>query len=302
MEVCKYQNCEVTDLIMKYLEPLMQLLSVNITDYNMKLKTTKCLNTAIMLTYLLGGSLKVKDTEVCLVDNINKRYEKKKNKLEFKLKVFNDLKKDLSSKNIKKRYFYYILMTNNDMEKSKLVPNNSSDTAFFPGHVFIIDKFPYCTDSNVQYKIYQSYINQYDLKGHYRRNKNTMKLENNDINMILNGIHNIVSNKVWNKNAVEFWKKLTFVDTDNLLNYKTNKINLCYSKIRIDHCYVKLQKYIYNSILQIDDDIKLNKLDKFNIKQDESEFKVKQLSIYQLRNELNKLNDELINKINMYGN
>ena len=87
---------------MKYLEPLMQLLSVNITDYNMKLKTTKCLNTAIMLTYLLGGSLKVKDTEVCLVDNINKRYEKKKNKLEFKLKVFNDLKKDLSSKNIKK--------------------------------------------------------------------------------------------------------------------------------------------------------------------------------------------------------
>ena len=72
MEVCKYQNCEVTDLIMKYLEPLMQLLSVNITDYNMKLKTTKCLNTAIMLTYLLGGSLKVKDTEVCLVDNINK--------------------------------------------------------------------------------------------------------------------------------------------------------------------------------------------------------------------------------------
>ena len=76
----------------------------------MKLKTTKCLNTAIMLTYLLGGSLKVKDTEICLVDNINKRYEKKKNKLEFKLKVFNDLKKDLSNKNIKKRYFYYILM------------------------------------------------------------------------------------------------------------------------------------------------------------------------------------------------
>ena len=48
-----------------------------------------------------------------------------------------------------------ILMTNNDMEKSKLVSNNSSDTEFFPGHVFIIDKFPYCTDSNVQYKIYQ---------------------------------------------------------------------------------------------------------------------------------------------------
>jgi hypothetical protein len=303
MEVCKYQNCEVTDLIMKYLEPLMQLLSVNITDYNMKLKTTKCLNTAIMLTYLLGGYSKLKETEYCLVENINNRYQIKEDKLKYKLDVFDKLKKDLERKNIKKRYFYYILMTNNEMQKSKLVSNSNQDTAFFPGHVFIIDKYPYCTKSSVQYKIYQSYINQYDLKGHYRRNKNTMKLENNNVDFLLNGIHNIVSNEVWNDNAVEFWKKLTFVDTKKLINYKTNKINLCYSKIRIDHCYKTLQTYIKNSIYQIENDIKSNNLNKYNVIQDDyNTFKVKQLSIYGLKDELNKLYRDLTEKLNIYGN
>ena len=40
-----------------------------------------------------------------------------------------------------------------------------------------------------------------------------------------------------NPNSHKFWNEFTFVDTTNLLKYKTNKINLCYSKIRIDYCY-----------------------------------------------------------------
>ena len=31
-----------------------------------------------------------------------------------------------------------------------------------------------------------------------------MKVQNNDINFVLNGIFNIVSNPVWNKEAIKF--------------------------------------------------------------------------------------------------
>ena len=60
MDVCKYANCDVTNIIMKYLEPLMQICSATMTDYNMQMRTTKCLNTAVMLTNILGGSDKLK--------------------------------------------------------------------------------------------------------------------------------------------------------------------------------------------------------------------------------------------------
>ena len=42
-------------------------------------------------------------------------------------------------KNIKKKWFYYILLTHTDM-KNGINPTNK-DTEFFPGHVFIVDKY-----------------------------------------------------------------------------------------------------------------------------------------------------------------
>ena len=81
MDICNYYDCKVTDIIMKYLVALMQFLSVDMKDYNMMLKTTKCLNTAVMLVFLLGGSEQLETAEFCDSYKINKRYKKKKNKL-----------------------------------------------------------------------------------------------------------------------------------------------------------------------------------------------------------------------------
>ena len=305
MKVCQYKECEVTSLVMKYLEPLMQLLSGTMKDYNMQMRTTKCLNTAVMLTYILGGSDKLKKVEYCEVSKINNRYETKPNKLQYKLSTFNKLKSDLSKKNIRKRYFYYILMTNNNMSRSNVVPKEADKSQFFPGHVFIIDKFPVCGKEKREpkYNIYQSYINQYDLKGHYKRNKNSMNLKDNDVNYLLDGIYNIISNPVWNPNAVNFWNKLTFVDTDNLVNYKTNKINLCYSKIRIDYCYKQFRNFIKMHKDELEADIKNNlNLNKYQIKDlnTSNTFYVKQLTPTNLLNELNNLYSELGDKIKMY--
>jgi len=310
MKVCQYQDCEVTNLVMKYLEPLMQLLSGTMKDYNMQMKTTKCLNTAVMLTYILGGSDKLKQVEYCEVSTINKRYERKKNKLEHTKEIFNKLKSDLSKKNIKKRYFYYILMTNNNMSRSKLLPNTASSEEFFPGHVFIIDKFPTCNNNKnnknkPKYNIYQSYINQYDLKGHFKKNKNSMNLKNNNVDFLLSGIKNIIENPVWNEEAINFWNEFTFVDTKQLLKYKTDKINLCYSKIRIDYCYKELYKFIYKHIIELKKNIVSNNLSKLrkykssNINYDDK-FYIEELSPENLLSKLNELYLELGERIKLY--
>jgi len=300
LNICKYENCDVTNIIMKYLEPLMQLCSAIMTDYNMQMKTTKCLNTAVMLTNILGGSKKLKTVEYCEVSKINSRYEKKKNKLQHKLNIFNELKKDLTKKNTKKRYFYYILMTNNYMEKSDLINNSLENTQHFPGHVFIIDKFPSCNNNQSKYNIYQSYINQYDLKGHYKKNKNSMNLKNNDISFVLDGILNIISNPVWNNDAIKFWDDFTFVNTNNLLNYKTDKINLCYSKISIDDCYKEFYKFTYNNSLNLYKQLINNnqyELKKYDIYADKNDFYVKQLTPKNLYLKLRELIIELENKM-----
>jgi len=305
MKVCQYKECEVTSLVMKYLEPIMQLLSGTMKHYNMQMRTTKCLNTAVMLTYILGGSDKLKNVEYCEVSRINSRYETKSNKLQYKLNIFNKLKSDLSKKNIRKRYFYYILMTNNNMSRSNKLPKEADKSQSFPGHVFIIDKFPVCGKEKKEpkYNIYQSYINQYDLKGHFKRNRNSMNLKDNDVNYLLNGINNIISTPVWNQDAVNFWNELTFVDTENLVNYKTNKINLCYSKIRIDHCYKQFRNFIKIHKDELEADIKSNlNLNKYQIGNlnTSNTFYVKQLTPTNLLNELNNLYKELGNKIKMY--
>lgn len=303
MNVCKYENCDVTNLIMKYLEPLIQLCSATMTDYNMQMKTTKCLNTAVMLTNILGGSDKLKTVEYCEVSKINNRYNAKKDKLQHKKNIFEELKKDISKKNINKRYFYYILMTNNYMEKSENLSNSSPETQHFPGHVFIIDKFPSCNNKEPTYNIYQSYINQYDLKGHFKRNKNSMKVKDNNINFVLDGINNIISNKVWNNDAVNFWNEFTFVDTKELINYKTDKINLCYSKISIDDCYKEFYRFTYNRALNLYNEISLNdivKLKKYDIYADKNEFYIKQLNPNELYMKLRELILELEEKIKAY--
>jgi len=303
MDVCKYKNCDVTDLIIKYLEPLMQICSSTMDDYNMKMRTTKCLNTAVMLTYILAGSNKLKTVEYCDVSKVNNRYDQIFNKKQHKLNIFNKLSKDIKNKNQKKRYFYYILMTNNMMNKSELVGLTKDDKQHFPGHVFIVDKFPDCENNDVIYNVYQSYINKYDLKGHYVNNQKTMRLKNNDAENMLEGIKNIIENDVWNQDAVDFWNRFTFVDTSNLLNYKTDKINLCYSRITIDDCYKHLYRFVYNKALTLYNDIidnNIQNLENYQVNSNvdiNDNFYVKQLKPEKLYSELRKLILELEDKI-----
>jgi hypothetical protein len=280
-DICNYNDCEVTQIIMKYLDSFVQLCSNRIENYNINMRTTKCLNTAVILTYLLSGKENILNIEYCDVQNIKDRYNKLENNEKKKIlskQILNNLKQDLEKKE-NSRYFYYILITNNMMDKSDKLNDSKPLQMHFPGHVFILDKYldkNFCQNNNttnssknIKYKIYQSYINKYDLKGYYRKNNNSMDLNKNynmNINNLINGFENIILNEkqIWNEEAVNFWNKLTFVNTNNLINYKTNQMYICYQKIEVKNCYKKILSYL---------NYELNILYKYIIEKNEEELK-----------------------------
>ena len=300
-DICNFNNCEITEIIMNYLDSFVQLCSYKIDGYHINMRTTKCLNTAVVLTYLLSGKENISTIEYCDVDSIKNRFNKLNSLSQKKLlskSILDELKINLSVPE-DDRFFYYILLTNNTMDKSNKINLNQKETMHFPGHVFIIDKFlnkNICNDNinsnnsknnsknnnknnnnsknnkknnnnsknnnkkynvdkksedklkeKIEYKIYQSYINKYDLKGHYKKNNNSLRLktdQNVTINYLIEGFENIIYNEVWNENAVEFWNYLTFVDTNHLVNYKTDKMFICYQKIKVNSCYNQILKFL----------------------------------------------------------
>jgi len=276
-KVC-LSDCNVTELILKYLVPIFQYLSIELTDYNMKLKTTKCLNTAVMLVHILGSEKDVKTkVNYCDTENINKRYSKIKDKIkkiEKKKNILDKLDKDLSKSNINARYFYYILMTHTKMKKG-----NKND-GWFPGHVYIIEKSLNC-QKELKYKIFQSYINQYDLNGHFKNNNNTMELRDNNIKSVINGMRNILLKKTWNKKAVKFWNKLCYVNTENIIGYDTENINICYQKIKIDNCYTNLLNFTKKALTNIKTNIDNKNINHYDVKKDKDNM-ITSLSIEEL--------------------
>jgi hypothetical protein len=291
-DVC-LNDCDVTELILKYLVPIFQYLSIEMEDYNMKLKTTKCLNTAVMLVYILGNEKNINNKiEYCDTEKINKRYNRikdNKKKIEKKKDILDKLEKDIKTKNINSRYFYYILMTHTKMYKDK------TNYGWFPGHVFIVEKSNDC-QKNLRYKLFQSYINQYDLNGHFKNNNNTMDIKDNNITNIINGIKNILLKKTWNKKAVTFWNKLCYVKTDNLLNCSTQDINICYQKIKINNCYINLLNFTKKALKNIKTQIDNKNFNYYYVKNEKKDNNpIQSLKIEELYNRFQKLHDEIIN-------
>jgi hypothetical protein len=288
VKVC-LSDCDVISIILNYLVPIFQYLSIKMTDYNMKLKTTKCLNTAVMLVYILGGEKHIKDkVSFCDTDNISKRYNKLKSnekKMQRKKNILDKLDTDLNNSRINSRYFYYILLTHTEML------NKENKKSWFPGHVFIIEKSKDC-NKKLKYKIFQSYINKYDLNGHFINNNETMEIKN--IKYVINGIKNILLKKTWNKKAVSFWKKLCHVNTPELIGHETKNINICYKKIKIDNCYTNLLKFTDNALNEINKNIQKNNITFYNVIQEESPVKVKSFDIYSLRDMFLKLKTEIM--------
>lgn len=234
-----YGRCDMAYIIVKYIKPLLQNLSNDIREYNMQLITTKCLNTAVMMLYFMLGQKGLVHSDHCDSRAVINRHS---NGIDTNENILKDMKTSILRKKGKYRQLYYILM--NDNYFPYLNDPNKPD-AFFPGHVFILEKIPEnYKKGKYSYNLYQSYINQYDLKGYLEKNDYTFKMNFNQVENLLDKITYILNANYWDNKCIKYWNDFTKVDTSNI--YGSNhrgKLFICCAKARIDKCIDNIKKY-----------------------------------------------------------
>jgi hypothetical protein len=246
LDKCTKKSCNRCDLgyiIKDYVKPLMQALTIDIPDYYMRLLTSKCLNTSVLIAFFMAG----KDKALMMANYCDTRATAKRHQegTDNNKTIVEKLTKDVLYKRVEYRYLYYILMTDATLPMDD--PNEKGK--FFCGHVFIIEKIP---GNTPYYYFYQSYINEYDFKGYIKKHNNTLKKTYQEMEVMLNKIKYILLNKYWDSNSVKYWKDITYVDTTQLLNSKpSNNIFLCFKKIKLKQCVENISKYVKSKLEQI---------------------------------------------------
>lgn len=238
LQRCTYKYCKQCDIgkiIVNYVKPLIQLIGNDLTEYNFKLRTTKCLNTAVFLSMLLLGPIGIERASYCDTQNVIDRHEQG---IDNNRAILDKLKVDILDKTKPGRFIYYILITDayfpfDDKSKSDL---------FFPGHVILLERIP--NDDEPFYYFYQSYINQYDFKGHYERNNNTLKMSWVKAKHTLEELDYTLMNGKWDERVAKFWKEFTFVDTKSGIGSNSKgKFFICYRRTPATECVKYLEEY-----------------------------------------------------------
>lgn len=240
-------RCDIGHLAKDYVKPLMQAMTMSIHEYNMRLLTTKCLNTAVMFMVLFfaeRGALKT--TRYCDVDNVVARHHSGAvNNREVAAELARMVKR-----RTKNRYVYYVMLTDGYF----LHPNGGK--VFFPGHVMVWEKVPHQTRNGApptkhHYYIYQSYINEYDFAGSLKFH-NTPVVSMETMDMYLDTLQRFMANPVWDKAMVAFWKSLTNVDTTSFVGASPQDcFYMCYQRRVNVVCLRNLEKFVRTTLEQI---------------------------------------------------
>lgn len=240
-------QCDIGYVLAKYVTPLMQTLTNDIRDYYMRFLTTKCLNTAVMLSvFMLGKERGIAVANYCDIYKTRERHQRGEDS---NRNIVSDLRRGVLNKNFKKRQFYYILLTDGNFPYEE----EGRQAAFFPGHVFIIEKILSKVPGDPPiYYIYQSYINQYDLKKHRSLNK-SLRLSVDKLQTILSGLDYILNQvSVWDEECVRFWKELTFIDTSELIGSQCKgNIFLCVKNESLDACLTHINRYVKEKMMEL---------------------------------------------------
>lgn len=284
------RRCDIGYIIKNYVKPLIQTLTNDIKEYYMRLLTTKCLNSAVMVSiFMLGKKKGIEIANYCDTEMTKKRHMAN---LETNNSIISNFKHDILDKKCKYRYLYYILLTD-----GKFPYNNSTkDPAFFPGHVFILEKIP--DNDKPYFYFYQSYINKYDLKEHIKKNNNSLKLSYEHTEQLINNLEYILESNTWDNNCVNAWKYFTFADTSNMLNSNSKgNFFLCIRKAKVVDCLKHIEKYTLDKIKKLEkiplDNKVYGDVSLYDINQ-------KPLSVKEMSKKLNKLYEDVSKQKNKF--
>lgn len=281
----KYKTTSFVYLISSYLIPILQVMNVKYEMYyRNNLITSKCLNTAVMLTILLVGSNKLSDIQYCDVSNTVSRH---KSNFDDNQIILKKVMKSLLHNNKTYSTIYYIMLTDGNLRDGNIT---STNTEYFPGHVFLIEK----TAMDNGYHIYQSFIKEYNLNGFLNTNKCRTYKKTEVANMCTYFEKFLSKDYIWDTEAVEQWYKLTGVDTSKFRNYYTDNIFLCYKTFKMKTASRNIIKFVNEAI----NDVKDAKSTGNYLKYDSTHYmtnnlSAKPLDINQLHTEFKKLRLEL---------
>lgn len=229
--------CDIGYIIKDHVKVLMQLLTNDLPQFNLKLQTTKCLNTAIMLLQFLLGDKGMKIANSCDTRAVISRHTSGQDDND---EIIYQLTKQLFSKREKARTLYYILLSDGYFPQADPL----SQSKYFPGHVFILEKIYDHRIKDHIFFFYQSYINQYTLNEHIRMNKG-LKVSKTRAQQLIDDLSNVLKSKTWDKDNVRRWYDMTFADSSDLLNSQSQKqFYLCFRKARTTTCLQRLDKYL----------------------------------------------------------
>jgi hypothetical protein len=242
----------IVDIISPHVTALMQVLTNDFPQYNMRLIVTKCLNTGIMLMFFLLGKKGLRMVDQCDSNRVTERHQ---SGVDDNVAILKQLKQQMISTREKRSKLYYILLSDGHFPKITQEPNpnekvNTQSTKYFPGHVVIIEKHFDFQHKEHYFRFHQSYINKYTLKQYNAIAKKTISIEN--INNILNSLEHVMTSSTWTKSNIKIWSKLTNVDTSELSNtLSKNRFFLCFRKAEMQRCVASLRKYIKTKLVEV---------------------------------------------------
>jgi hypothetical protein len=284
-------------MIMSEVKAIMQVLTNRLARYNMQLLTTNCLNTAVMVVYLLLGSPALLESGTCDTDVVAAGVDRHGNRSPQAVKA---LAEDVlrapgeppgpgpptspptggapaaphgpgppsSDRRCQgSRVLYYVMVTDGCVlpTASTAFVSGSGIRApthtwapwgpdrciagalYFPGHVFVIEKL------GTGYRLYQSYVEQYDLAGHVKHNAGSLDVSARDMGAMMRGLVRMMTVPVWDAQTTAFWRLLTHVDASAFEGRDFgDSVFLCYRVFRSSDCLSTLRTLVRDTLEELD--------------------------------------------------
>lgn len=291
--------CDLGYAIRGHVKALMQLLTNHLPQYGMQLLTTKCLNTAAMIWYLFLGDKDIGRAWYCDSADVQARTRKARASPSYAdhpvnplnvLKAFRGAMMD-AGKAAVGRTLFYVILTDCAPPSAK-----GGRAGFFPGHVFVIEKNLTAAGGIARYQLYQSYINHYDLDGHYDRLRKSVSMSATQAADVVAGLERLFSHPVWDATDTAFWKRLTHVAAPEMEGMKFAEASyFCYTTIKTTACLENLKAFVTAKLGELEAGLGQGRLPPDAIYGDASRYRagMRPLTNAQMRDDLRRLLTEI---------
>ncbi len=113
--------------------------------------------------------------------------------------------------------------------------------------MFVIEKM------DTGYRLYQSYVEQYDLAGHVRHNAGSLDVSARDMGDMMRGLVRMMTVPVWDAQTTAFWRLLTHVDASAFEGRDFgDSVFLCYRVFRSSDCLSTLRSLVRETLEELD--------------------------------------------------